>query len=262
MTAAPATTATPIPGDPAPLIFDHAAHDYYHAGRKLKGVSSLIKQFSRPFDAAYWSARKARKLNVPQQQILDSWEAKRDAACDLGHAVHSFAEQVAIAASDPRQIDLVMSDQDPLIGYKAGVWRAYEELKIRPLETEKPVCEPLLGLAGTVDLIATIPDCDDSIVDVIIDWKTNSTIDLSNSYGDKMLPPLSHLDDCSYNNYCLQLNTYRLLLARRYQFVADRMMLIWLPGDGSYQPIEVPRMDADVAMMLSAWQRNRQLNGE
>lgn len=241
-------TATPIPDSPHPLIFDHAAHGYTHAGRKMKGVSSLISLFKRPFDSAYWSKYKADKANVPQQQILDQWAAKRDAACDLGHAVHEFAESVSVIRDD--QICEVAKACE-VEGYCSGVINAYRDLQITPIEAEKPVCDPSIGIAGTIDLV-----CHVFGAPAIVDWKTNATINMANSYGDTMLPPLSHLDDCSFNHYSLQLNLYRFILARRYDFHAERLCLVWLPGDSTYQLIDVPILETEVAVMLSAWQRN------
>lgn len=241
--------STPIPDSSHPLIFDPVAHHYTHAGRKMKGVSSLISQFKRPFDAEYWSDYKAKKGGVDKQQILDEWAVKRDAACDLGHAVHEFAESIANETEEP--------SPDGLEGYCSGVINAYRDLRIKPIEAEKPVCEPSIGIAGTVDLICRSMTDYCYSLPTILDWKTNKTIDMHNDYGDTMLPPLSHLDDCNFNHYSLQLNLYRFILARRYDFHAERMVLVWLPGDSTYQTIEVPRMDAEVALMLSAWQRSK-----
>lgn len=243
-------TATPIPGSPHPLVFDRAAHEYRYAGRKMKGVSSLISLFKRPFDSAYWSKYKADKANVSQQQILDEWAAKRDAACDLGHRVHEFAEMRAFFGE--------YQPEGVLAGYEAGINAAYRDLAIQPIEPEKPVCDPSIGIAGTVDLICKIDPISEKGLphNAILDWKTNATISMSSKYGDTMLPPLSHLDDCSFNHYALQLNLYRFILARRYDFHAERLCLVWLPGDSTYQLIDIPILETEVAVMLSAWQRN------
>ena len=239
----PKLVKTIIPDSPHPLVFDPDAHDYTHAGRKMKGVSSLISLFKRPFDSAYWSKYKADKANVPQQQILDEWAAKRDAACDLGHRVHEFAENRAFFGED--------KPVGELAGYESGVNAAYRDLSIQPIEPEKPVCDPSIGIAGTVDLICSVFG-----TPAILDWKTNATISMSNKYGDTMFPPLSHLDDCSFNHYSLQLNLYRFMLSRRYDFHAERLCLVWLPGDSTYQLIDIPILEAEVAVMLSAWQRS------
>jgi len=45
----------------------------------------------------------------------------------------------------------------------------------------------------------------------IDDYKTNKKIKKSN-YFQKMLPPLSHLDDCHYNHYRMQISTYAWML--------------------------------------------------
>jgi hypothetical protein len=241
--------STPIPGSPHPLIFDSESHQYSVNGRRVRGPSSIIEHFCRPFDSNYWSYHIAKKKGVTQAEILARWDAKRDASCDLGHLVHDFADSLASGTATPPPGEAAK--------HCIGIINAYRDLRITPIKAEKKICDPPFGVMGIVDLVCKIDPVNEKGLphDCILDWKTNAKIDMANKYGDTMLSPLSHLDDCNFNHYSLQLNLYRFMLARRYDFHAKRMAIVWLPGNSTYQLIKVPRMDAEVALILSAWQR-------
>lgn len=269
----PAATATPTDRHKPrqALQFDERRHRYTVAGRELTSVTKLVSRFKRPFDSAYWSAYKAKQLGITQAEILAQWEAKRNASCDLGHRVHAFAEKLGwrIASDEgQRPIDSV-NPVDPtnpppsatatvpatapgpapdITGYCSAVERAYADLQIVPHAIEARVYDNAFAVAGTVDLAARVgPDQ----IPAVLDWKTNETIDLSNSYGDKMLPPLQYLDDCNFHHYALQLSLYRLILSRHYDFHAQSSALIWLNSNGQYQYLECPFLRTEVLLMVA-----------
>ena len=66
-------------------------------------------------------------------------------------------------------------------------------------------------VAGTADLIIEHNDYEFSVGD----FKTNKSIDFCSKYGDRLLDPVSHLSDCNYNIYSLQLSLYAYLFSLR-----------------------------------------------
>lgn len=54
---------------------------------------------------------------------------------------------------------------------------------------------------------------------LIIDYKTNESIDTKNSYGKKMYGPCFNLDDCSLNHYTVQLYAYYSALVHTYHII-------------------------------------------
>lgn len=229
----------PIVDGPVPTRDEH--HHFWYDGKQLTGVTRFIKQFSKPFDSDYWAERKARERGdgTTKEQILAEWNAKGKAACDLGHRVHFQAELMCDGFGENSQAD----------GYAEAIASAIAELKIVPVATEKEICDADLGIAGIIDLACLVGD-DQS--PAIVDWKTNRKgIEYSNRWQ-KMLVPLRHLEDCSYHHYSLQLSLYRFILERHYRFHPARQMLVWLPGNGKYEPIETPYMRQEVEDMISA----------
>jgi hypothetical protein len=80
------------------------------------------------------------------------------------------------------------------------------------LAVEKIVFSPYLPrpIAGTVDLLARSRK-DGSIL--ILDWKTNKSIDRENRWKKFGLDPIRHVPDLNYWHYSLQLSLYQYLLA-------------------------------------------------
>ena len=61
----------------------------------------------------------------------------------------------------------------------------------------------------------------------IYDWKRSKEIVKSNSWFKfSHVDELSHIPDTNYWHYCLQLNTYKAILQRKYNIVVDSMFLV------------------------------------
>ena len=79
------------------------------------------------------------------------------------------------------------------------------------LGVEKIVFNPFLPcpIAGTIDLLARSRK-DGSIL--ILDWKTNKSIDQENRWDKYGLDPIKHVPDLNYWHYACQLSLYQYLL--------------------------------------------------
>jgi ATP-dependent exoDNAse (exonuclease V) beta subunit len=104
-------------------------------------------------------------------------------------------------------------------------------------------------MAGTIDLVCACPDGTYEIYD----WKRSNKVNPTevNRWASG-LNGLEHLTDTSYSHYCLQQNLYRYMLERNYGIRISRMNLVVLhPDYSSYRIVPVPRMDSEVAIILS-----------
>lgn len=87
-----------------------------------------------------------------------------------------------------------------------------------PWRTELRVFDTELVLAGSVDMIFLDPDIDKRLH--IVDWKRCKEIKKKSFYNraaggsQKGRGPCFDLEDCNFNHYALQLNTYAAILAR------------------------------------------------
>ena len=125
--------------------------------------------------------------------------------------------------------------------------RFWKDLKIgspdfRPHRTEWSVYDENKRISGNIDLTLT-----NNAGDIIIcDWKRSKEIKKGNLYQ-KGLKIFSHLDDCNYNHYCIQLNVYRQLLETNYEKKVVGMFLVILhPNYEKYLFIPVPKLQKEI----------------
>lgn len=97
-------------------------------------------------------------------------------------------------------------------------------------------CNHLLekGLAGTIDI-----KLENEQGFYIHDIKTDDSIEESGFMGKKMFGPLSYIDDCSYERYCMQVNYYGLMeqFRTKKRFLGGKIM--WIKKTKEFQVIDV-----------------------
>jgi len=208
-------------------FYDHN-HSYFVNGNRMKSVTTVIKEYSNPFDTKYWSTYKAmqactikvkpinkdkgliwgdkevkhwskwREIPLVQQKALEleeKWEDKGKHAREYGDSLHKYMEN-AVWGKYPEEpiafLDEIVID----------ILDNYD-----PIRTEMIVYSEKYNIAGQIDLLARNKQgklC-------ILDYKTDEEISRSNMY-DRFKFPVDHLEESDLNKYKLQLNTYRHLL--------------------------------------------------
>lgn len=241
------------------LHFDEESHTYIYKGRELKSVTTLISEYKQPFEKEEAAKREVENINSHEhneewtkEDVLNMWDAMKEDACEIGNRIHRYAENLF---GSPREIGKNWNEHCEIFREVPGMCKSVDRFFINmkgqvvPLGEWRPtpevqICHPDHNLAGTVDLLYSLGNAP-----AILDWKTNKSIEV---FGyDKMLSPLDDLDDCNYNHYALQLNLYRWILRERYEYdVEDRMKMVHLKGDGSYEEYEVPVMEDAVESMV------------
>jgi hypothetical protein len=192
--------------------FTDNGHVYrvFDKDQKLKykpiSVTTLIHKYQKPFDLEGMSMLCAQKEGVTQEEIKKRWAEINKTACKHGTRMHSVAERIFNGefvddSTFPPEQQVVFKQIQTVIG----------KMKERPYdyESEKIIFDPVINVAGTVDLIGRHKDSGDYI---LIDWKTNKQIRMDNEWGDTFLSPIDGLPDCEYNLYGLQLAMYEHIL--------------------------------------------------
>lgn len=105
-------------------------------------------------------------------------------------------------------------------------------------------------VAGTADLIIEHNDYEFSVGD----FKTNKSIDFYNKFGQRLLNPISHLSDCNYNIYSLQLSLYAYLFSLKSGKKCRKLFLMHLKDD-KWNYIPCNNMEYEIRMMLK-WYKN------
>ena len=147
------------------------------------------------------------------KEIQEIWSNEAKRATDLGSWYHDQRE------SDLLNCETIVRDDEPLPvirpltndnGYKI----ASSQKLINGIYPEHLVYMRSAGICGQSDLVEIVNNKVN-----IIDYKTNKEIKM-NSFKNwegiaaMMEHPVSHLEDCSYNHYNLQLSIYMFMILK------------------------------------------------
>lgn len=205
----PATSTATNPHN-VNITFTEADHRYSSIvnGREIEyiSVSTLAGKYFLPFNADEMAPRSAKKLGLTVEEVKAKWTKAGQDACRLGTRVHEVCEDVILG----REVRNVPENSHEELLMDNGIKMANkfkDQLDI--IGVEKLVFNEHLGIAGTIDLLAKSKK-DGAYL--ILDWKTNKSIDRENKYGKYGLNPISHLDDTNFEHYSLQLSLYEFIL--------------------------------------------------
>lgn len=215
-------------------------------GREIKYTSGtgVIHSCFPPFDpSGEITKRCALKEGISVEELKAKWKAKGDASCKFGTRVHECCEDIELGKTELRNTPL---DGREKIVFKHAVGIAQKfRQRLDILGVEKIVFSPDLQIAGTIDLFARSRKTGDF---VIIDHKTNQTIDTENKWNSFALPPIEHVPDINFYAYSLQLNLYQYLLQREGYVPKQakfKLFLNHLTEAGS-KLIELPDMQLEI----------------
>lgn len=244
-------------------------HRYFHieTGEEYTSFSKLKGRFEKQFNADYMAPKTARKIaredtsgkvysqkdiDLLTEKVKSEWTATAKRSTDHGTAMHLAIEEF----------------------YKTGIYHPVYEpwirkvtyfLKDYPVTYDEVVCyDEECKVAGTADKPCARTKGKKSIID-IYDYKTNleKGIQFSSKYNDFMLPPFSHIEQCNYNGYSIQLSTYARML-EKWGFTIGRLAIIFLDGvNPDYSkiiPCNYLRNEAD--MLLNSNKSFLQKKGE
>lgn len=180
-------------------------------------VTSFIGNFKQPFDAGVISKKSAKNkkskwFGMTPEEIQQAWKNEAKRATDLGTWYHNCRER-----------DLCELDTIERQGIVVPIVKPIETdgIKISPDQKLKDGVYPehmvylrSAGLCGQSDLVEVV----NGQVH-ITDYKTNKEIKTeayTNWEGitQKMMHPVSHLDDCNLNHYTLQLSLYLYIILK------------------------------------------------
>lgn len=207
------------------INFDPVAHTYTDIdGNNYTSVSKIVSKYKNKFDSDKWSKVKALQRGITQEEILEEWRLKALASTDKGTAVHKAIEEYFV---EDKESDLI----NPYLS-TFQLWKKRHVF----FHPEKILYSKEYKVAGTCDMVVYSEKEDEYS---ILDWKTNKEIVMNNKYQ-KMQGICSHLDDCNFNHYMLQLNLYARLLDKPIK----KLTLVHLSNKVNIIPVPI---DLDIA---------------
>ena len=181
-------------------------------------VTTLVSHFKNPFDAEAIAKKvsknkKSKWYDIDPKIIQEIWDNESKRATDLGTFYHN-----------QRETDLCSFASIEREGVTVPVFKPVEKepgIKVAPFQKldigiypEHMVYLRSKGICGQSDLVEVV----NGKVN-IIDYKTNKEIKMQSyvnweGISEKMLPPVSNLDDCNFNHYALQLSIYMYIILK------------------------------------------------
>lgn len=206
-------------------IYNMRAEDGY---KVLRGGTTFIKRFYKPFDSGFISKICAKSWGVPEEKIKEMWESNGKLAGDFGTVVHYALEHYINYSVIGAQITKIRRKKDETItenyampkhpflkkvikSLGAITNKLDKKYRVEEVIAEALVTDSATGWGGLVDRLAVI-DRKKKIAR-IQDYKVNINA-AENDSNSKPLPPFSHLPPNKLTKYALQLSFYAALLQK------------------------------------------------
>lgn len=177
-----------------------------------------------------------------REEIKAQWEANRVEAAEAGTKMHYDIECYYNGIDNGNtSVEFNYFLEFEKERTRHGGWGEH----LKPYRTEWVVYDEDVELVGTIDMV--YEDVDGGLL--IYDWKRSKKIVMDNKWQTAKTPELKHIPDSNYWHYCLQLNTYKTILERKYGKTVKEMYLVCLhPNNwnGTFQRIRVQDLSKEV----------------
>lgn len=230
------------------ISFEEKEHVYTirdspHA-KNPTSVTTLVHKYFKEFDAnaivdkmmkgKNW--RNSKYFGMSKEAIIAGWSANGSDASKLGTDMHAQIEDYFDYVFPTER----SKEYNMFLKFWSDFSVKYPTYK--PYRTEWIVYDTIKNISGSIDFVLS-----DGTNYMILDWKRCKEIKLENRY-DNGLHPFTHLPDCNYSHYTLQLNFYRHMLETIYNKpVIFMMLVVFHPNQSDYVCVPVNRTDVTVA---------------
>ena len=180
-------------------------------------VTSFIGMFKQKFDPVEMSIKssknkKSKWYGIPPEQIQKYWAEEAERAVTAGTFYHDQRESDVTDLDTIERQGVAIPVFKPI--YQDGIKHAPIQKLGEGIYPEHFVYLKSAGICGQSDRVEVVKN----VVD-IIDYKTNKEIKKEGyksweGITKKMLGPCSHLDDCNFNHYALQLSAYMYMIIK------------------------------------------------
>jgi ATP-dependent exoDNAse (exonuclease V) beta subunit len=245
------------------IKFDDDTHSYYLNEVKLTSVTTLIHKYTSHFDEEYWAPKKASEYRLTSDNVKYAWTFLNEMSTFKGSALHNFIENYYYNKLYNYPKDLIINN----FGYDP-IFKEYLEIKNQFLNFYKDSFGKLISIrpefivydeeskvSGMVDML--FYNKKQNIFE-IWDWKTNKKLDKENRFQ-KMSGIFSDMDDCEFNVYSLQLNTYKYIIEKNTGVKLGDCYIVWFySGNKNYTILKIPNLQGRVKEMLDEF-KNKNL---
>jgi hypothetical protein len=203
------------------IVFKPETHTYIsidpNENITWTSVTGIISKYKKPFDADTIAAKsvknkKSKWYGMTEEDVKEAWKNESQKAVNLGTWYHNQRELAYTSCDTIEQEGITIPIFKPI--ESDGIKKAPNQKLQEGIYPEHMVYLKSAGLCGQADRVEVIKDTVN-----IYDYKTNKeikTAGYTNWEGitDRMLDPLTHLDDCNLNHYALQLSFYMYMILK------------------------------------------------
>ena len=177
-------------------------------------------------------------FGMTKKQIKDKWERDGKEASEAGTKLHYDIECFY------NKMDI----ENNSIEYKYFKNFYKDHKHLVPYRTEWMIYDKELKFAGSIDMIFINKETGSLM---IYDWKRSKEIKMNNNWQNSTTECIKHLEDCNFNHYSLQLNTYKYILEKNYdETITDMFLVIFHPNNKNYLKIEVADLTEEVKKLM------------
>jgi hypothetical protein len=230
------------------LQYDDEKHTYCVNGMKMNiSVSSFTHIHFSPFidSVAISNILSSEKMLCPTYEyygmnavdIKNEWKKRAELGTILHYDIESFYNGEFCENSSIE------------FQYFMNFVRDYSYLEV--YRTEWRIFSEKVSIAGTIDML--FKDFNGNYV--IFDWKRSKEISMQDPdsiYSEfSITPELSHLTKCKFNEYSIQLNTYKYILEEEYGIVVSDMYLCILhPINNNYKLYKALNLTLEIKSIM------------
>jgi ATP-dependent exoDNAse (exonuclease V) beta subunit len=249
------------------ILFLEKNHKYTIAGEPAKmSVSQLIKNYEKPFDSQKAASYVSQRDGFSVEEILNQWEFSKDYSCHKGSEFHKYVEnyfnrkqtsldrdsinlffQKRKEFKTDNSVDLYYREIALLIRNFINFynWWKQEHILIKP---EFVIGDRESGICGTIDNLSYNFKTKEL---VIFDYKTNKEIKRNNPRKETLLNELSHLQQCEFAKYSLQLSLYSTIIEKVTSLKVPKSYIVWVNGETNYELIECLDLKKESNLLLN-----------
>jgi hypothetical protein len=230
-------------------------HVYIHkdTGQKYKSVTTVLSMLEPEFESEKIAQaienqdeerKKERYKSMTKDEILEAWRIENEEANAYGTEIHEILERYLLA----KRLYIPKSD------YEREIITKFQEVDDMAGEIypETILFSEKHSLAGTADIIE---DCGDYFN--VRDFKTNKRIEYISQYGHWLNKPVSHLSDCQFNIYSLQMSIYAYMYQMETRKKVGKLNLYYYnPETLKFDVIYTPYMGLEAKTVLDWYLKN------
>tara|TARA_R100000781_G_scaffold113592_1_gene82429 strand:+ start:734 stop:1447 length:714 start_codon:yes stop_codon:yes gene_type:complete len=222
------------------IKFNEKYHSYTNifTGQRYVSATTLIHKFTKPFDTEKHAKRVAEREGTTPEEIKELWKEENKKACDYGNHVHQVMEDWL----NGEDVDI-----KDMVSYVEPFEKLVDDFDKSLITPEKRLWNHEHKVAGTTDVYQ-----DHKRFFNLYDFKTNKRFNFNNVFGEYMLGDFSHLSNCQYNTYSLQLSMYAYMeQCLTGKHVGELGLYYYDRNESTWEYFPVSYMKKEIELMFS-----------